>query len=131
MLVIIKKENNKDLKNYRPKCLLSSICQKSKTKATICVNNTLVENVESYIYRKQRYSTRDKNKKDREIQRRVSAGWTAFAKYLDIFKGNIGTCLKRQVYNSCIVPIRRGTMGTLESRKEQAGSRTNKDGEEV
>ena len=46
---------------------------------------------------------RDKNQ-DKEIQRRITAGWTAFAQHRDIFKGNIGTCLKRQVYNSCILP---------------------------
>ena len=34
----------------------------------------------------------------KEIQRRITAGWTAFAKHRDIFKGNIGTCLKRHVY---------------------------------
>ena len=27
-----------------------------------------------------------------------------FAKHRDIFKGNIGTCLKRQFYNSCALP---------------------------
>ena len=32
------------------------------------------------------------------------ARWTAFAKHRDIFKGNIGTCLKKQVYNSCVLP---------------------------
>ena len=32
------------------------------------------------------------------------AGWTAFAKHRDIFRGNIGTCLKRQTYNSCVLP---------------------------
>ena len=73
----------------------------------IYVNNTQFENVESYIFLGQRHSTRDKNQ-DKEIQRRITAGWTAFAKHHDIFKGNIGTCvktpLKRQVYNSCILP---------------------------
>ena len=29
----------------------------------------------------------------------TSAGWAAFAKHCDIFNANIGTCLKRQVYN--------------------------------
>ena len=48
-------------------------------------------------------STKDKNQ-DKEIQRRITAGWTAFGMYHDIFKGNIGTCLKRQIYNSCILP---------------------------
>ena len=71
--------------------------------APIYVNNTEIENVESYIYLGQRYSTRDKNQ-DKEIKRRILAGWTAFAKHRDIFKGNIGTCLKRQVYNSCVFP---------------------------
>ncbi|KAK2159188.1 hypothetical protein NP493_1739g00016 [Ridgeia piscesae] len=49
---------------------------------------TQIENVESYIYMGQRYSTRNKNQ-DKEIQRRITAGWTAFAKHRDNFKGNI------------------------------------------
>ena len=80
---------------------------KSKTKmmmetnTPIYVNNIQIENFESYIYLGQRYSTRNKNQ-DKEIQRKITAGWTAFAKHCDIFKGNIGTCL-RQIYNSCIL----------------------------
>ncbi len=69
----------------------------------IHVNNTQIENVESSIYLGQRYSTRDKNQ-DKEIQRRIMAGWTTFAKHRNNFKGNIGACLKRQVYISCILP---------------------------
>ena len=56
--------------------------------APIYVNTTLIENVESYVYLEQRYSTRDKNQ-DNEIQRKITAGWTAFAKHRDIFKSNI------------------------------------------
>ena len=63
---------------------------------TIYVNNNQIKNVESYIYLGHRYSTRDTNK-NKKIQRRITAGWIAFAKHRDIFKGNIGTCLKRQV----------------------------------
>ena len=37
---------------------------------------------------------------DKEIQRRIMAGWAAYAKHRDIFKSNIAICLKRQVYNS-------------------------------
>ena len=57
---------------------------KSKTKVMmeidtpIYVNNTEIEIVESYIYLGQRYSTRDTNQ-DKGIQRRITAGWTAFA----------------------------------------------------
>ncbi|KAK2175953.1 hypothetical protein NP493_694g01003 [Ridgeia piscesae] len=67
------------------------------------INNTQIENVGSYFYLGQRCSSRDKNQ-DKEIQRRITAGWTGFANHRDIFKGNIGTCLKRQVYNSCVLP---------------------------
>ena len=72
--------------------------KQSKTKvmmendAQVYVNNIQIENVESYIYLGQRYRITDKNQ-DKEIQRRITAGWTAFAKQRDIFKGNIGTCL--------------------------------------
>ena len=51
----------------------------------------------------QRYSSRDKHQ-DKMIQRRITDGWTAFAKHHDSFNGNIGTCLKRQVYNTCVLP---------------------------
>ncbi len=32
------------------------------------------------------------------------AGWAAYAKHRDIFKSNLVICLKRQVYNSCVLP---------------------------
>ena len=41
---------------------------------------------------------------DKEIQRRIMAGWAAYAKHRDIFKSNLAICLKRQVYNSCVLP---------------------------
>ena len=53
------------------------------------------------------YSTRDK-KQDKEIQRRTTAGWTAFAKHRDIFKGHIGICVKREVYNPSMLNITYG-----------------------
>ncbi|MEG7522669.1 MAG: reverse transcriptase domain-containing protein, partial [Chromatiales bacterium] len=52
---------------------------------------------------RQRYSIRDNNQ-DKEIQRRITAIWAAFAKHRDNFKGNFGTCWKREVYNSCVLP---------------------------
>ncbi|KAK2182345.1 hypothetical protein NP493_358g05028 [Ridgeia piscesae] len=80
---------------------------KSKTKvimetdSPIHVNNTQMENVESYITQGQR--SRDKTQ-DKEIQKRLTAGWTAFTKHHDIFESNTGTCLKRHIYNLCIFP---------------------------
>ena len=32
------------------------------------------------------------------------AGWAAYAKHRDIFKSNLAICLKRQLYNSCVLP---------------------------
>ena len=32
------------------------------------------------------------------------AGWAAYAKHRDIFKSSLAICLKRQVYNSCVLP---------------------------
>ena len=94
---------------------------KSKTKVMIKndtplnVTNTQIKNVESCIYLGQRYSTRDKNQ-DKEVKRRFTAGWTAFAKHRDIFKGNIGTCLKRlRTFSN---DIRRRNMGTHHPCKE-------------
>ena len=69
----------------------------------IYVNNTQIENVESYVYLGQRFSLRDKNQ-DKEILRRSTAGWTAYAKHRDIFISNFAICLKRKVYNSYVLP---------------------------
>ena len=50
-------------------------------------------------------STWDKDKaQDKQIQRWITAVWTAFTKHSDIFTGNIGTCLERHVYNSGVLP---------------------------
>ena len=69
----------------------------------IYVNNVLIENVQGYGYLGQHYSIKEKNQ-DKEIQRRVMAGWPAYAKHRDIFKRNLAICLKRQEYNSCVLP---------------------------
>ena len=70
----------------------------------INVNNVLIENIPGYVYLGgQHYSLKEKNQ-DKEIQRSLMAGWTAYAKHRDIFKSNLAICLKRQVYNSCVLP---------------------------
>ena len=69
----------------------------------INVNNVLIENVEGYVYLGQRYSLKEKNQ-DKEIQRSIIAGRAAYAKHRDIFKSNLAICLKRHVYNSCVLP---------------------------
>ena len=69
----------------------------------INVNNVLIEHVPGYVYLGQHYSLKEKNQ-DKEIQRRIMAGWAAYAKHRDIFKSNLAICLKRHVYNSCVLP---------------------------
>ena len=68
----------------------------------INVNNVLIENVQGYVYVGQYYSLKEKNQ-DKEIQRRIMAGWAAYARQRDIFKGNLAICLKKHVYNSCVL----------------------------
>ena len=69
----------------------------------INVNSVLIENVQGYVYLGQHYSLKENNQ-DKEIQRIIMAGWAAYAKHLGIFKSNLAICLKRQVYNSYVLP---------------------------
>ena len=69
----------------------------------INVNNVLIENGQGYVYLGQHYSLKEKNQ-DKEIQQRIMAGWATYAKHRDIFKSNLSICLKRQLYNSCVLP---------------------------
>ena len=47
----------------------------------IHVNNVQIEIVQGYVYLGQHYSLKEKNQ-DKEIQRRIMAGWAAYAKHL-------------------------------------------------
>ena len=40
-----------------------------------------------------------------EINRRVKMGWSAFGKLSTILKGKIPLCLKRKVFDQCILPV--------------------------
>ena len=72
----------------------------------INVNNVLIENVQGYVYLGQHCGLKEKNQ-DKEIQRRIMAGWAAYSKLLDrdIFKSNPAICLKRQEYNSSVLLV--------------------------
>ena len=69
----------------------------------INVNNVLIANVQATCTWDNTTASKEK-KQDKEIQRRIMAGWAAYAKHRDIFKSNLAICLKRQVYNSCVLP---------------------------
>ena len=95
----------------------------------INVNNVLIENVPGYVYLGQHYSLKEKNQ-DKEIQRRIMAGWAAYAKHRDIFKSNLAICLKRQVYNSCVLPAMTWCrdLDTDQTSTEQTCGRTDQNG---
>ena len=67
------------------------------------INYVLIENVRGYVYLGQHYSLTENNQ-DKEIQRRIMAGLAEYATHRDIFKSNLAICLKRHVYNSCVLP---------------------------
>ena len=88
----------------------------------INVNNVLIENVQGYVYLGQHFRVKEKNQ-DKEIQRRILSGWAAYAKHRDIFKSNLAICLKRQVYNSYVLPAM--TYGaTKEAQNKLAAAQT-------
>jgi hypothetical protein len=73
------------------------------TSKPVKLNGTLLEQVDEYIYLGQRFSLIDKNQ-DNEIRRRIKAGWQAFGRHNQIMKGTLPICLKRKVFNQCILP---------------------------
>ena len=70
----------------------------------INVNNVSMENVEGFIYLGQHYSLKDKNQdKDRDTTNNYDR-LGGIRQTPDISKSNLSICLKRQVYNSCVLP---------------------------
>ena len=74
------------------------------TNRKITIDSNEIEEVDHYIYLGQRISMETASK-EQEIKRRITLGWQAFGRASAIFKNKeIPTCLKRQVYNQCIIP---------------------------
>ncbi|KAI5743164.1 hypothetical protein M8J77_015214 [Diaphorina citri] len=71
-------------------------------KKHIQINNTRIEEVQSYIYLGQEI-TMD-GKMANEINRRIRIAWGSFGKNSIVFKSNMPMCLKRKVFNQCILP---------------------------
>ena len=94
-------------------------------------NYVLIENVQGYVYVGQHFSIKEKNQ-DKETQRRIIAGWAAYAKHRDIFKSNFAIFQKRQVYNSCVLPAMTEKwcrdMDTDQTSTEQTCGRTDQNG---
>ena len=69
----------------------------------IKIGDDTIERVEEYIYLGQKVKTRPGQ--EDEIKRRISMGWTAFGRHSNVLKGDIPMCLKKKVFDMCIVPV--------------------------
>ena len=68
----------------------------------IRVDNKALEVVEEYNYLGQILKlTRDN---EHEIKRRITLGWKAFGRQSKIMKSSLPICLKRKIYNQCVLP---------------------------
>src|SRR5271156_2729767 len=65
------------------------------------VNTIKIDKVDEYVYLGQ-LATMQNDKTD-EIKRRIVARWIAFNKNRDIMKSKLPMCLKRKVYNQCVL----------------------------
>lgn len=65
------------------------------------VDGMKIGKVDEYVYLGQLVTTQ--NDKTDEIKRRIVAGWMAFNKNRDILKSSVPMCLKRKVYNQCVM----------------------------
>ena len=72
------------------------------SKKKIMNNSNEIEEVESYVYLGQEI-TMDNNIMS-EINRRIKIGWSAFGKNNIILKSNMPLCLKKKVFNQCVLP---------------------------
>ena len=62
-----------------------------------------IEKVEHYKYLGQTIALEDRTAN--EVQLRIKAGWAVFGKYKEIFQNKeIPICLKRKIFNQCIIP---------------------------
>jgi len=61
-----------------------------------------------------------KNNQTHEIQRRIGLGWAAFGKLRETFKSDIPICLKRKVYEQCVLPVMTYGAETLTLTKKTA-----------
>jgi len=72
------------------------------SKKQIHIQHTAIEEVEDYIYLGQLIKM-DHRQYD-EVRRRVRSGWGAFGKLNEVMQSNMPLCLKRKVFNQCVLP---------------------------
>lgn len=70
----------------------------------IKIENTQIEEVDKYVYlgHEMRIS---RDNQTCELHRRINLGWAAYGKLRYIFRSDIPICLKRKVFDQCILPV--------------------------
>ncbi|XP_030760428.1 uncharacterized protein LOC115885606 [Sitophilus oryzae] len=97
------------------------------SKTQIMTNLVLTQNIrigdadikETHIYKYLGHEIQiGKNNQAHEIQRGIGLGWAAFGKLQETFKSDIPICLKRKVYEQCVLPApdHNPIVGTLDVR---------------
>lgn len=76
---------------------------KYAARSNITVDGKQLENVDSYVYLGQQIGMEDMNIK--EIERRVKLGWQAFGRLQFVFRTKLPLCLKRKVFDQCVLPV--------------------------
>ena len=69
----------------------------------ITVHGSKIKRVTEYIYLGQ-VITLSKDGQDIETKRRIQYGWAAFRKLSEVFQGDFPICLKRKLFNQCVLP---------------------------
>ena len=69
----------------------------------IHVQGEALEVVDRYIYLGQLVQTGTSS--EQEIKRRISLGWSAFGRHSSTLRGSLPLCLKRKVFNQCVLPV--------------------------
>ena len=69
----------------------------------IQIQNEALEVVDEYVYLGQLIQTNTSF--ETEIKRRIKLGWSAFGRQNNILRGSLPLCLKRKVFNQCVLPV--------------------------
>ena len=69
----------------------------------IQIQNEVLEVVNEYLYLGQLVQTNTSF--ETEIKRRIKLGWSAFGRHSNILQGSLPLCLKRKVFNQCVLPV--------------------------
>ncbi|CAG9837260.1 unnamed protein product [Diabrotica balteata] len=70
----------------------------------ISIGGKEIELVDIYIYLGHEIMI-GRDNQTHELKRRVGLGWAAFGKLRETFKSELPTCLKRKVFDQCVLPV--------------------------